>query len=165
MAPALSPLPDARVDVPPLGRGAIAEVTQEGRGPRIEIVELVAQYVGGLEDLAHHVELALAPRLVANAYRPARAVAGQVVELVLGEVALTLDAEHDLHVTGGLAPDRGGHPVEEAMRFVRACRHPQGSQGQAGVAQPREPVVPIGLAPAISGSDVVGAATIAPLGW
>jgi len=81
--------------------------------------------VGRLEDLAHHVELALAPGLVADAHGPAVAVAGEVVELVLGEVALTLDAEHDLHVAFALGPDRRGHPVEIARGLVRTRRDVQ----------------------------------------
>jgi hypothetical protein len=44
--------------------------------------------VRGVEHLPEHVELGLLPRLVAHAYGPAAAVAGQVLQLMLAEVPL-----------------------------------------------------------------------------
>ena len=61
-----------------------------------EHVDLVGQPVGGVEQLAVDVELALVPRAVADAHRCAVAPAGQVRELALGQVVLAADAEHDL---------------------------------------------------------------------
>ena len=51
-----------------------------------------------VEQLAVDVELALAPRAVADPHRRAVAPARQVGQLPLGEVVLAADAEHDLQV-------------------------------------------------------------------
>ena len=95
-------LPDAVVGLLPAGGGGVGEVGEEATGDRPEPVELVGEPVGGVEQLAVHVELALVPRTVADAHRRAGAPAGQVRELALAEVVLTADAEHDLEV-GALA--------------------------------------------------------------
>ena len=40
----------------------------------------------------------------------------------------------------------------------------QGLEGEGGVAQPRCSVVPVALPPGVSGSEVVNAATVEPVG-
>ena len=51
-----------------------------------------------VEEHPPHVVLVLVERAVADAHRPRVAVAGEVVERVLGEVGLAADAVHDLQV-------------------------------------------------------------------
>jgi hypothetical protein len=75
-----------------------------------------------------------------------------MLQLVLRQVPLALDADHDLDVAVVLGPrPRAGHPGEVALGLVRARGHPEGVGGEGGVPQP--------------GEAEVGAATIAPLGW
>ena len=85
-----------------------------------------------------------------------------MAELVLGQVALALQPEDDLQVAH--PSRRVRHPREVARGLVRARRHPQGVHREAGVPEPGEAVVPVVSPPTSSGSEVVGAATIAPLG-
>src|SRR3712207_2888846 len=105
MALALASLPDARVGLAPLLRRPLDELTQEPRAEAVQLAEVIAQQVRDADDLAQHVELALLPGVVAQPHRPAPAMAAQVGKLVLGEVALTLDAEDDLHVVIRAAAD------------------------------------------------------------
>ena len=96
-------LPDAVIRLLPAGGGDVGQVGEEATGDRPEAVELVGQSVGGIEQLAVHVELPLVPGAIADAHRRAGAPAGQVRELALAEVVLAADAEHDLEV--GTAAD------------------------------------------------------------
>jgi len=65
-------------------------------------------------------------------------------QLVLGQVALPLDAEHDLDLLGVPAAHAGAHhPVEVALRLVAARRGGEGAPDHRGVAQPREAVVEV----------------------
>ena len=75
----------------------------------------------GVRDLAEHVELELLARLVADAHRLRVLVAGEPVELDLGEPTLTTDAVHDLElarVTG----DRALEPVLTTQSPRRCTR-------------------------------------------
>ena len=48
--------------------------------------------VDGVDDLAVDVELELGRRAVADAHRPRAAIAGEMRQLVLGQVAAAVDA-------------------------------------------------------------------------
>ena len=97
------------------------------------------------EQLSVDVELALAPRAVADPHRGGLAPARQVRQLPLGQVPLAADAEHDLQVAGLLegAGRGGGHVVEELVGLVGAGRHPQRLDGERGVPDPGVAVVPV----------------------
>jgi hypothetical protein len=131
---------------------------------RVELAELLGHLVGGVEHLAQDVELLLVPRRVADAHGAAVAEAGQVRELGLGQAPLALDAVHDLHALVVQLPGRVGDPAKQATGLVRARRDPQRADREAQVAQPCEAIVEVESAPIFSGSEVVAAATTAPVG-
>ena len=87
------------------GRCAVAAEPGFDRGER------------GVGDLPEHVELELLARFVPDAHRLRVLVAGQPVELDLGQPALTADAVHDLEVAR-IAGDRALQPVLPRGRFV-----------------------------------------------
>ena len=81
------------------------EVLRSAREPGLDAASSAAS-----RDLAEHVELELLARLVADAHRLRVLVAGQPVELDLGEPAFAADAVHDLELAG-VARDRTLQPV------------------------------------------------------
>src|SRR5205814_9364193 len=91
-------LPDALVLLRPADSGGVSEVDEEPLGRRAQSVELFGEAAGGVEQFAVHIQLALAPRPVANADRCAVAPSGEVGPLSLAEIALAAHAEHDLQV-------------------------------------------------------------------
>ena len=98
-----------------------------------------------VEQLAVHVELGLVPRAVADAHRPAVAVTGQRVELVLRDEALAADAVHDLQALPAREAAGGGvgEEVEEPARLEAAPARRERADREAGVAHPRVAVVPV----------------------
>ena len=64
----------------------------------------------------------------------------------------------------GLARDRAQQPVAPGVRLVVVARVHQREQRQRRIAQPAEAIVPVADAAECSGSDVVGAATMPPVG-
>ena len=123
MALALAALPDARVGLAPLLGGAIGKPAEKAGGERVELAEVVADRPGAVEHVAEHVELLLAPRGVADTHRPRPEVPVEMVEAMLGQVALALDAEDDLDlVLGATGHGAAHHPVEVAQRLARARR-------------------------------------------
>ena len=140
-------LPDPLVGLGPALRrrrrpGSARNVLGVGVAP----FDHVGQPGGRAEQLAVDVELALVPGAVADADRLAVPPPGEVRELALGEVVLAPDAEHDLEIAAPLriwAAADGGHEAEERVGLVRAGRHPEGVEGEAGVADPRVAVVPV----------------------
>ena len=135
--------PDAVVGFLPARGGGVGGPDQELTFRGFEPVELFGERPGGVQELAEHVELELAPGCVADADGPAVPPAREVGELALGEVVLAADAEHDLEVVGQRGGGRAGEPGEEAASFVRTGRDPEGLEGQAGVAYPCVAVVPV----------------------
>lgn len=106
-------------------------------------LDLVAQQPGGEQHLTEDVELALLPRVVADANGRAVTPSTQMVQLVLGEVSLAFQAVDDLQRAVAEIADRIRQPDEEPSGFVRTRPHPQRLHGQADVAQPGEAVVPV----------------------
>ena len=97
-----------------------------------------------------HVVLVLVVRAVADAHRPGAAVAGEVVERVLGEVGLAADAVHDLEVEAARRRvdrrQRLEHEREVLERLPVEAEVVQRAQHERGVADPRVAVVPVALA-------------------
>ena len=118
-------LPDALVALAPPGRGRVGAGHEEPPGVVVDVVEVVAQLVGGAEQLAVDVDLLLVPGAVADAHRAAVPPALQVRQRSLGEVVLTTDAEHDLQAVV-VVHRRGsaGHEREEVDGLVGAGGDP-----------------------------------------
>ncbi len=100
------------------------------------------------EQLSVDVELALAPRIVADPHRRGLPPPRQVGKLAFGQVPLAADSEHDLQVVGlrERSGRRRGHVVEELVRLVGTGRHPQRLDGERGVPDPGVAVVPVARA-------------------
>jgi len=137
-------LPDALVVVCPAGRGGVHRGHEELPGRRVEGPQLGAQGVGGVEQRAVHVELALVPGPVPGPDRSAVSPARQVPDLALGEIPLAADPEHDLQVQPAveLGARGAGQEREEPAGLVGAGGDEQALQGHRRVADPGEPVVP-----------------------
>ena len=116
-----------------------------------------------LGDLAVDVELQLRRGGVADPHRPRPLVAGQPLELPLVEAPLAGDPVHDLQLAG-IAGDRPQQPLAPRLGLVAVARPQHREQRQRRVAEPAEAVVPVATPPIASGSDVVGAATMPPVG-
>ena len=92
-------------------------------------------------------------------------VALEVVENHLGDLGAAVDSvEHLQPPLGWHVPAPVFEPAHEGRRFVDEAQAHQAVEGEGGVADPRVAVVPIAPATEESGSDVVGAATKAPVG-
>ena len=110
-------LPDPFVRLVP---GAFEELEQVPlQRPRVVVgVEAVhARLVQRVHHLAVHVELELLVRRVADPHRARACVAGQPVELVLGDAPLAADAVEDLRLRR-VAGDRAQQPVAPGARLV-----------------------------------------------
>ena len=108
-------LPDALVGLLPVLQGVVDEGGEpfpHGRDDHAGAgVELDVE---GVEDHAPHVVLLLVPGTVADPDRAGAAVAGQVVEGVLGEVAFPADAVHDLQFGLAVQVSPGDRVEDEA---------------------------------------------------
>jgi hypothetical protein len=109
----------------------------------VQIAELVAQDMGGIEHLTENIELHLRPRVVPDPHRPTVAVPGEVVECVLGKIALAFHAVHDLDQLRAYGAGGVREPVEQAVGLVRAGGDPQRADGEAEVTQPGVAVVEV----------------------
>src|SRR6516165_1410532 len=111
----------------------------------MQLTELLAVEVQGVEQLAVDVELGLVPGPVADPHRRRVAPPAQVRKLALAEVMLTADAVHDLQ----RAPParRARHERNELAGLVRAGPDVERFKRQARIADPRVAVVPVALAP------------------
>ena len=141
-------LPDALVRVTPASGRRVGERHEEPQRRLVDALEVLGQLPGSVEQLAVHVELALAPRPVADAHGSAVTPAGEVRKVPLGEVTLTADAEHDRQVDALVHRGRSSsrHEVEELVGFVGAGGDPQRLDREAGIADPGVAVVPVALA-------------------
>ena len=90
------------------------------------------------------VVLALVPGAVADADRAGALVAGQVVESLLGQLALAADPVHDLQV--GVLLGQVGDEVEEVVRLPVEAEGVQAPEHEGRVAQPGVAVVVVALA-------------------
>jgi len=135
-------LPDAVVGAVELLGGVAHEVGLEP--PReLGLDEAgVARRGEGDEHLPDDVGLVLECGAVADPHRLGVGVAGEVGQLVLGEVALAGEPVHDLQV-GGVARDRPQQPGPPAVGEVDEAVREERLEGEGGVAQPHEAVVPV----------------------
>ena len=140
--PSAAHLPDPVVGPLP---GVLEEGKQLFYGGPAPLRFLHTQALGGVDrrqDLAVDVELKLPRGGVADTHRFRAFVSGQPVELELGEAARASDVVHDLHV-GGIAGHGPQQPVAKGARLVDVPADHEGVEGQAGVTQPAEAIVPV----------------------
>ena len=107
---------------------------------------LLRGLVEGGHHLAVHVELELAGRRVADAHRARRLVAGKPTDLELVQPAFATRPVHDLQL-GGIAGHGAEQPAAPLHGFLVEPATHQGFEGEGGVAQPAEPVVPVTPSP------------------
>ena len=135
-------LPDALVG----GAPHLLEVAQQRLAdpPAIGVAlqAALARLVERVEDLAVDVELELLHRRVADAHGLRVLVAGQPVELDLGQHALPGDAVEDVRLLR-VAGDRAHEPVAPGAGLVDVAAVHERDEGEGRIAQPAEPVVPV----------------------
>ena len=138
-------LPDPVVRLVPVRGQLVDERALQRPALRRLLEPAVAGVLEGDHHLAEHVGLALVHGAVADAHRAGAGVAGEVVELALGELAATVDAVHDLEVLG-VSRDRPQQPVAPAPRLVGVAGPDERLEREGRVAQPAEAVVPVAFA-------------------
>jgi hypothetical protein len=116
-----------------------------------------------VQDLAVHVELPLAGRGVADSDGTRVLVPRKPIQLVLGEPPLAAQAVHDLEVVR-VAGDRTEQPVPPTGGRADVSGGHQCVEKERAVPQPAIAIVPVRTPPRNSGSEVVGAATMPPVG-
>ena len=90
-------------------------------------------------------------------------ITGQPLDLGFAQHALATEPVHDLQLRR--AARRGAQePVAPRRCLVEIAGVHQRQQRQRRVAEPAEAIVPVADPPICSGSDVVGAATMPPVG-
>ena len=142
MTPAAARFPQALVRLLP----HLLQVFQQGRlqGPGLRAVQQLggAGLVQGVQHLPVHVQLQLRRRGVADAHRGGALVARQPGYLVLLQQPFAGDAVHDLHLVRA-AGDAAVQPAGPGPGFLGVPSRHEGEQGDGGVAQPAEAVVPV----------------------
>jgi hypothetical protein len=92
--------------------------------------------VNGHRQLAVHVQLELLRSSVADPHGARALVAGQLVDLELGQTALAADAVHDLDL-GRMTGGRPADVVCVGQRLVRVAAAEERGEGQGRVTQPQ----------------------------
>ena len=138
-------LPDAAVGLAP-ARGDRIHLAAESRPHLAHFGQgqlAAAEDVEAVEQRAVHVELELAACSVAHAHRRRRAVALQVIERALRQIALATQAIQDLQLARLAAQRRLAGPLHEAAHVLRMAGVEEGVGGEARIADPGVPVVPV----------------------
>jgi hypothetical protein len=140
--PRATDLPDALVRVAPAG-------LQESQQSLLQVPDrLVVLQAGapaqvqGVHHLAVDVELELVDGAVADPHRPGLLIAGQPVQLLLGDPPLAGHAVQDLHLPR-LAGDGPQQPLAPRLGLVDQPGQHQRRQGEGRVPQPAVAVVPV----------------------
>src|ERR1700746_4015802 len=100
--------------------------------------------VDGVEERSPDVVLPLVVGAVADSHRLGAAVAGEMVQSLLRELALMVDPVHDLQVRA--VPADVDDEAHEVARLVIEAERVQGPEGEGRVADPAEAVVPVAFA-------------------
>ncbi|CAH0291805.1 hypothetical protein SRABI26_04254 [Arthrobacter sp. Bi26] len=122
------------------------EVFHEGHLDVPGVVGVFEEGVPGqgqaIEHLAPDIELQLAGRAVPGTHRGGVFIALQPRQFELRQPAFTVEAVHDLQIrrVPGDGPEQ---PVAPRAGLLRVARGQQRLQGEGGVAQPAEAVVPV----------------------
>ncbi len=142
MARRIADLPDALIGSPPFAHGQVGHPTEEAGVVHRELAAGPTEEIAGLEQLAQRVELDLPGRAVADPHRCGVPMPPEVAEGELGEQPLPGHPVHDLEVFG--SPGTGSfQPALEGGGLAEIAEEGQGGQGEGGVADPGEAVVPV----------------------
>ncbi len=135
-------LPDSLVRVLPVVDNELDEVARQRPGLLVGADRELTREVQRIQYLAVDVELELCRRGVADAHRPRVLIAGQPIDLELGQAALTGWPVQGLE--GGRIATRGAEqPIDEGTRLLRVAADVQRPQAERGVAHPAVAVVPV----------------------
>ena len=118
--------------------------------------------IHGVQQRASRVVLDLTVGVIADPHRAGPFIAREVIEHLLSELALAVDRVHHLEIRLPLGDI--GDEIEEVVGLRLEPERVQTPQAKRGIAYPRVSVIPVALAPGVSGSEVVAAASIAPVG-
>ena len=157
-------LPQAFIRLPP----SVLEEIEEGALHTPGVVRFVqpgapceVQYI---YDLAVNVQLALQVGRVSDPHRRGIFVARQPSKFEFRQTPLSRHAIHDLKFRSR-ARDRSKQPFAPCGGLLAIAADDQPVKRKGSVAQPAVAIIPVTHAPIRSGSDVVGAAMIPPVGW
>ena len=135
-------LPDPLVRLVPRALEEVEERELQPPGRLLGGQPALAPLEHRVHQLAEHVELELVGGGVADPHGRRALVAGQPVELELGQPPLARGPVHDLHL-GGRAGDGAQQPVAPGLRLVHVARVHERLERQRRVAHPAEAVVPV----------------------
>jgi hypothetical protein len=125
-------LPDPLIGLAPDGRGPLGLSFDDGPQARRGVPVLLRVHVERIEDGPENVVLALFVGAVADADRTRALVAGQVVERLLGEVALPADSVHDLQRAVAVALEVS-HVLDEVVGLPAQTERAEAPQRERGV--------------------------------
>ena len=154
-------LPDALVGLLPVLDRGLDEALDQRPAALGQVVAGLRVQEDRVQHRAPHVVLALVVGAVADPHGAGVVVAAEVVERLLDQLALALDAVHHLQVVrlGGVL-----HEVEVVVGLPLEAERVQAPEHERAVADPAVAVVPVALAAGGLGQEVVAAAIIAPVG-
>src|SRR3954447_21866649 len=139
-------LPDAAVRLAPVA-DRVLDLLDEDLPRRLgEAVARLRVQPDRVEQRAPHVVLALVVGAVADPDGARVLVAGEVVERVLLELGLPVDAVHDLQLVLALGGHDVADEVEEVVGLLVEAERVEAPEHERGVAYPREAVVPVAQA-------------------
>ena len=125
-------LPQPLVGFSPVLERSLHESGQAFPQRRRDLGGIVTELdVDGVEQHSPHVVLALIPRAIAHPDRARAAPSGQVIDRPLGELMLSADAVHDLHldllvqVAGGDRVDDEAEVVDRFPTESEAVKRPE----------------------------------------
>jgi hypothetical protein len=109
-----------------------------------------ARLMQRVHDFTEHIQLQLPVCTVADAHGRRAFVAGEPRHFPFGEAALTADAIHDLQLFRA-----AGHGTQQPMppgfSLLEVAGIHESEQGQRGIAQPAEAIVPVALSANVLG--------------
>ena len=146
MLRAAAHLPDALV----LALPVVADPVDHAADPQPRVVAdrlaVLVEQIDRVQQLAVDVELQLVVGAVADPHRTRAHVAVEVIEHLLGQVLLAVDAVHDLQAGVRLRCAVLGDEPEEALRLLLEAQAQERVDRERRVAHPGVAVVPVALA-------------------
>src|SRR5260221_2220659 len=99
-----------------------------------------------IEHFSENIQLFLLLCSVSDAYRARTAIAVEVRQLPLLQVALSSNTVHNLEVFAACVIE-ASQPVRERVGLLRISKHAQRIQGESGIAQPGVAIIPVTYSP------------------
>ena len=137
-------LPDPAVGVAPALERRLDLLLQDRPDPLRQVVARLGVQIDRVEQRPPDIVLLLVKGPVADPHGPRALVSGQVIERLLGQPTLTIDAVHDLE-NALLGLGHVGDEIEEVVCLPVKAERVQAPQHERRVADPGEPVVPVAL--------------------